>query len=202
MPVREPVVDQPPEARANPIASSRVRSPVVLVGTALLAALVAASQASFALGVLRGVLVLVLVPCAVIDVESRIIPNRLTGPAALSALVLGLAVDSAHEPRRLVWAGLAGGFLLLAALAHPSGMGMGDVKLLGVMGLFLGRAVIVGLVLALIGNVIAGLVIARRRGLREARKTLLPFGPYLAVGGILAAFIGDPVIHAYLTTHP
>jgi leader peptidase (prepilin peptidase)/N-methyltransferase len=80
-------------------------------------------------------------------------------------------------------------------------MGMGDVKLLAVIGLFLGRPVIVALLLALLGSVIAGVLIARRSGIQAARKTGLPFGPYLAIGGILAAFVGHPLFHAYLSLH-
>ena len=95
---------------------------------------------------------LVLVPCAVIDIEHRVIPNRITGPAALMAVAIGLALDAGNEPRRLLWAAVAGGFLLVAALVNPAGMGMGDVKLLAVMGLFLGRSVVVALVFALIGE--------------------------------------------------
>jgi leader peptidase (prepilin peptidase) / N-methyltransferase len=95
-------------------------------------------------------------------------------------------------------AAIAGGFLLIASLANPGGMGMGDVKLLGVMGLYLGRPVVVALVCALLASVATGLVIARRRGVRAARKTQLPLGPYLAFGGVVAALVGDQLIHAYL----
>ena len=182
----------------TPTVSARLRSPLVVGATVLLTAAVAAVQGSLVAAVLRGLLVLVLVPCALIDLEQRIIPNRITGPAALAAIVLGLAVDAGGEPRRLLWATIAGGFILLAALAYPAGMGMGDVKLLGVMGLCLGRPVLAALMLALLGNVITGVVIAGRKGVREARKTALPFGPYLAVGGVVAAFVGDPLMHAYI----
>ena len=148
---------------------------------------------------LRGVLVLVLVPCALIDIDRRIIPNRITGPAALVGLAsLGLALDPAGEPKRLLWAGIAGGFLLVAALVNPAGLGMGDVKLLAVMGLYLGPAVIVALLFALLGSLGVGVVIARRVGVRAARKTQLPLGPFLAAGGIVAALVGDPLIHTYL----
>lgn len=188
-------------ADCKPSASSRIRSPTVIAGTMLTAAVVAAVQDSVASSVLRCMLVFVLVPCALIDLERRVIPNRITGPAALVALALGVALDTGGEPTRLLWAAIAGGFLLLAALVNPAGMGMGDVKLLGVMGLFLGRPVIVGLLLALIGSVLTGVVIARRRGVRTARKTGLPFGPYLAVGGLIAALLGDPLLHAYLSRH-
>jgi prepilin signal peptidase PulO-like enzyme (type II secretory pathway) len=66
------------------------------------------------------------------------------------------------------------------------------------MGLYLGRPVIVALLCALVASVLTGIVIARRRGVREARKTALPLGPYLAFGGVIAALLGDPLIHAYL----
>jgi leader peptidase (prepilin peptidase)/N-methyltransferase len=183
----------------TPAVSARLRSPVVIGATALLTVAVAALQGSVAAAVLRGLLILVLVPCALIDLEQRIIPNRITGPAALTALVMGLALDASGEPRRLLWAAIAGGFILITALAYPAGMGMGDVKLLGVMGLCLGRPVILALVVALLGNVLTGVLIAGRKGVKEARKTALPFGPYLAVGGVVAAFVGDPLMHAYLS---
>jgi leader peptidase (prepilin peptidase)/N-methyltransferase len=183
----------------TPAVSARLRSPVVIGATALLTVAVAALQGSVAAAVLRGLLILVLVPCALIDLEQRIIPNRITGPAALTALVMGLALDAGGEPRRLLWAAIAGGFILITALAYPAGMGMGDVKLLGVMGLCLGRPVILALVVALLGNVLTGVLIAGRKGVKEARKTALPFGPYLAVGGVVAAFVGDPLMHAYLS---
>ena len=185
----------------QPDAPTRVRSALVIGATISLTAVVAATQSSVTDAVLRGGLVLAVVPCAAIDIERRIIPNRITGPASLLALIAGLALDSAGEPGRLLWAALAGGFLLLAALARPSGMGMGDVKLVGMMGLLLGRPVVVALLLALLGSIAAGVVLARRRGVRVARKTGLPFGPYLAVGGIVAALVGDPIIHAYLNLH-
>ena len=93
------------------------------------------SAAGIALSV---VLILLVVPAALIDLEHRIIPNRITALGAVLALVIGLALDPAGEPERLIAGAAAGGFLLLAALAYPGGMGMGDVKLAGVMGLFLG----------------------------------------------------------------
>jgi leader peptidase (prepilin peptidase)/N-methyltransferase len=180
---------------------SRARSPLALAGAVLLAGAVGAVQSSLADAVLRGVMVLVLVPCALVDLERRIIPNRITGPAAVVALVLGLVLDPAGEPRRLMWAAVAGAFLLLAALVNPAGMGMGDVKLLAVMGLFLGSPVVIALLLALLGSIGAAVVIAARRGVREARRTGLPFGPYLAVGGIVAAVLGQLLLNAYLSGH-
>jgi leader peptidase (prepilin peptidase) / N-methyltransferase len=177
---------------------SRLSSPVVMVATAVVAVGVAAAQGSVANAVLRGVLMLVLVACALTDLERRIIPNRVTGPAALLGLALGLALDPAGEPKRLLWAAIAGGFLVVASLVNPAGLGMGDAKLLAVMGLYLGPAVLVALLFALLSSLAAGLVIARRHGVRAARKTALPFGPYLAVGGFVAALVGDALLRAYL----
>jgi len=170
----------------------------VIAAVLALAALVAALQSSATASVLRAMLVLVVVPCAVIDLRRRIIPNRITGPAALVALLAGLALDSGGEPKRLLWAAITGGFLLIAALASPSGMGMGDVKLLGVMGLLLGPAVVIALLVALLGNILGAAVMSSRRGVRSALKSHVPFGPYLAVGGIVAALVGDALIRAYL----
>lgn len=178
--------------------AARLRSVPVLVGTAAVAGAVAATQGTVATAVLRAVLILVLVPCAVIDLERRIIPNRITGPAAVVALGLGFALDPAGEPRRILWAALAGGFLLIAALAQPRGMGMGDVKLLAVMGLFLGPPVALALFAALAGNLVTAVVLAVRHGVRAARRTTLPFGPYLAAGGLLAAVVGSHLLHLYL----
>jgi leader peptidase (prepilin peptidase) / N-methyltransferase len=188
-------------SRQAPSAARQMRSPPVIAATVLLAAGAAAIQPSLAAAVLCAVLVVVLVPCALIDLERRVIPNRITGPGSVLAIALGLGLDAGGEPKRLMWAAIAGGFLLITALIRPSGMGMGDVKLLGMMGLYLGRPVIFALFVALIGSVIAGVVIAARRGVREARNTGLPFGPYLAAGGLLAALVGERVINAYLKLH-
>jgi leader peptidase (prepilin peptidase) / N-methyltransferase len=183
------------------IIPARLTSPAVLLGTALVAAGVAVAQDSVTDAVLRGVLMVVLAWCALTDLEWRIIPNRITGPAALLGLALGLALDPAGEPRRLLWAAIAGGFLLVAALANPAGLGMGDAKLLAVMGLYLGPAVIVALLFALLSSLAAGVALAGRRGVRAARKTQLPFGPYLAAGGLVAALVGNPLLQTYLHLH-
>jgi len=170
-------------------------------GAVALAVVVAVVQSSVAAAVLRGLMVLALVPCAAIDIEKRIIPNRITGPASVVALAAGLALDPGGELTRVASALAAGGFLLIASLLRPAGMGMGDVKLTGMMGLFLGRSVAVALFAALLASVLTGVVLATRRGVYAARKTALPFGPYLAFGGVLAALVGDAIIRAYLHLH-
>lgn len=174
------------------------RYPMVEAATALLcvgAVLAHGSAAGIALAV---ALVLLLVPAALIDLEHRIIPNRLTGLGAVLALVLGTALDPSGEPARLIAGAAAGGFLLLAALAYPRGMGMGDVKLAGMMGLFLGSAVAPAMLIALVSGVVAGAAVIARKGTRAGRKTAVPFGPFLALGGVVAVFAGAQLVHLYV----
>ena len=176
------------------------RYPAVEALTAALcvgAVLVHDSAASIALSL---GLILIVIPAALIDLEHRIIPNRLTLLGAIVAIVLGTALDPAGEPTRLIAGAAAGGFLLLAALAYPGGMGMGDVKLAGVMGLFLGAAVAPAILIALFAGVLVGAVIIARKGAMAGRKTAVPFGPFLAFGAIVAVFAGEPLVHLY-TSH-
>lgn len=143
-------------------------------------------------------LILIVVPAAMIDLEHRIIPNSITALGAVLALALGLALDPAGEPERLIAGVSAGGFLLLAALAYPGGMGMGDVKLAGVMGLFLGAAVAPALLIALVAGVALGVVVIYRKGAQAGRKTAVPFGPFLALGALLAVFVGHELVAVYV----
>jgi leader peptidase (prepilin peptidase)/N-methyltransferase len=183
---------------AQPISA---RYPLVEAGTAVLLAGVAAVHADESVPLVLGaVLVLFLVPMALIDLDHRIIPNKLTGPAALVAVGLGLWLDPGGEPERLIAGAAAGGFFLLAALARPGGMGMGDVKLAGVLGLFLGGSVAVALMVALVAGTVVGAAVIARVGAAQGRKTAVPFGPFLALGGLVAVLVGDPLIDAYLTT--
>ena len=153
------------------------------------------TEARIALGI---ALVTLLVPVTLIDLEHRLIPNRLTGPFAIIALALGVALDSGFVVEQLIAGAAAGGFFFLAVLAYPKGMGMGDVKLAGVMGLFLGRSVGVALLIGLLAGVVVGAAIIARKGASAGRKTSIPFGPFLALGAIVALFIGDAIVDAYL----
>lgn len=175
-----------------------VRYPLVefLTGALCVGAVLAAgSTARVALGI---GLILLVVPIALIDLETRLIPNKLTLPGVVLALALGLALDPSGEPGRLIAGAAAGGFLLLAALAYPGGMGIGDVKLAGMMGLFLGAAVAPALLVALLAGTLVGAVIIARRGAAAGRKTAVPFGPFLALGAIVAVFAGHPLVHVYV----
>jgi leader peptidase (prepilin peptidase)/N-methyltransferase len=143
------------------------------------------------------VLVSVLVLVAAIDIEHRIVPNRVLAPAALTALLLWLLADPDRLLENLIAGAAAGGFLLVAALAYPGGMGMGDVKLAAVMGFFLGRAVAPALLVGFAVGVLAGAGIMLARGL-SARKQAIPFAPYLALGGVVGQLFGPDLIDWYL----
>lgn len=174
------------------------RYPTVEAATAMICAAVAITAGSAVQLALGLVLVLTLVPVTIIDLEHRIIPNKILAPAAVVALGLGLAIDPSGEPGRLLAGAAGGGFLLAAALAYPRGMGMGDVKLVAVMGLCLGSAVGPALLVALVTGVVAGVAIMARVGTAAGRKTAVPFGPFLALGGLVAIFAGDAIVTAYV----
>ena len=174
------------------------RYPLVEATTGILYALVMWARWDDAAGIALGiVLVTILIPIAIIDYEHRIIPNRITGPAAIVAIAIGLLFDQDFVVEQLIAGAAAGGFFLLAAVAYPRGMGMGDVKLAGVMGLYLGRAVGLAVLIGLVAGVVVGAIIISRKGSKEGRKTAVPFGPFLALGGIIAIFAGDAVADWY-----
>lgn len=179
-------------------AAISARYPLVEAATAALCAGVVLSRSSagsIALGVLT---VLVLVPVALIDLDCHLIPNRITGPAALLAVVLGSALDPSGELNRLIAGAAAGGAFGLAALVSPRGMGMGDVKLAAVMGLLLGASVAPALLIALLAGIAIGMVVLARREPGDRRGVGVPFGPSLALGGLVALFAGHAMIDAYL----
>jgi leader peptidase (prepilin peptidase) / N-methyltransferase len=176
------------------------RYPLVELGTALLLALtvvVVGPNAEVWLGL---AFVLLLVPVTVIDIDFRIIPNKLMIAGTVAALVI-LALTRADDiPEHLIGAVAAGGFLLVAAIAYPAGMGMGDVKLAFVMGLFLGREVGVAMLAGLLAASLVGVAIMARKGAAEGRKTAIPFGPFLAFGGLVGLLAGEPIVDWYLRT--
>jgi len=176
-------------------------SPAVPACTAtLFAAIVAVRHDDRAQMVLGLVLVAFLVPLTLIDLELRLLPDRLTGPAAAIAVALGLVLDPGGEIERLIAAVAAGAFFFVAWYVKPGGMGFGDVKLAAVLGLFLGRSVAVALLVALTSGVLVGAVIVGRLGIAAGRREALPFGPFLAFGGVVAILVGEPVVDAYLET--
>jgi leader peptidase (prepilin peptidase)/N-methyltransferase len=137
-----------------------------------------------------------LIAVGAIDLELRIIPNRLLAPAALWAVAGWAIVDLAFLPEALAAGVGAFAFLLAAALIHPAGMGMGDVKLAGVMGLYLGLSAIPALLMAFLLGAVVGIALIARHG-AEARKRGVPFGPFLALGSFVGVLAGSELISLY-----
>jgi leader peptidase (prepilin peptidase)/N-methyltransferase len=150
--------------------------------------------------VLGIVLVAFLVPIALIDLDHKLIPNRLTAPAAILAIVLGTALDPGGEVERLIAGFAAAAALALPSLLHPSGMGMGDAKLVGVLGLFLGQAIVPAFFVAFVAGTALGIAIILRKGMSEGRRTKIPFGPFLALGGVVGVLAGSELVSLYLGT--
>lgn len=176
------------------------RYPLVEAATALLCVGAVLAHSSAAGITLSVVLILLVLPAALIDLEHRIIPNKITALGAILAIAIGTALDPAGEPERLIAGAGAGVFFLVAALAYPGGMGMGDVKFAGMIGLFLGESVIPAVLIALVTGVIVGVFVMARKGVQKGRKTAVPFGPFLVLGALVASFAGSSLIDWYTTT--
>jgi leader peptidase (prepilin peptidase) / N-methyltransferase len=131
----------------------------------------------------------VLVVLTVIDVERRIVPNRIVLPATAVVFLAQLVV---HDDRRLefllatVGAGL---FLLVPLLVYPAGMGLGDVKLAMLLGAGLGMSVVMAFVVGFMTAFFVAVGILVSRGV-DGRKVAIPFVPFLALGGLVALYFG------------
>jgi leader peptidase (prepilin peptidase)/N-methyltransferase len=177
------------------------RIPLVYPAVELVTALLVAGSV-FAFGLtakaaLAAFFCAVLVALSRIDVEHRIIPNRIVLPATVIVLVANTGLTL--SPQWALGALGASGFLLAAALAYPAGMGMGDVKLALLMGAALGKSVSVALMLGMLAAMVPGIVLLAKHG-KAARKMGIPFGPFLALGSVVALFWGHDLLHAYLST--
>jgi leader peptidase (prepilin peptidase) / N-methyltransferase len=166
---------------------------------ALTGALFAAAAYEFGLNLrLLSALVLIstLITLAGIDLEHRLLPNAIVEPAAL----VGLALSIPESPERW-WVypisalAVAGGLFALA-IAYPGGMGMGDVKMGGMLGAFLGPYAALAVFLgAFAGAITGGLLIASGK---MQRRNVLPFGVFMALGGIVVLFVGPQLWRWYL----
>jgi leader peptidase (prepilin peptidase)/N-methyltransferase len=165
--------------------------------------LVAASFLAFGLtadAVVAAFFASVLVVLSAIDVERRILPDVITLPSAAAVLVAQIAL---HPDRALEWVAASLGaalFLFLAVVAYPKGMGMGDVKLCLLLGAMLGKSVTVAMMLGMVAASFVAIALFARHG-AAARKMAIPFGPFLALGGIVALFAGERILDSYLTLY-
>ena len=169
-------------------AAVHVATPPLLAGCALAFGV----HARFAVAAFYCVVLVVL---AAIDAEQRIIPNRIVLPAAVVVLAAQTAIDPSIE--WVVAAFAAAAFFLIAALAYPGGMGMGDVKLALLLGAMLGRGVFAAIMIALFASIVPSVAILVRHG-SAGRKMGIPFAPFLALGGAVALFAGRRLVNAWL----
>lgn len=145
------------------------------------------------------ILVTALVPITFIDLEFKRVPNAITGPAAIALLIAGTALDLSGQPERLLAAAIVVAPFLLLSLLMSGHMGMGDVKLMGVMGLALGRALAPALFVAFLTGTIVGLAMLVKYG-SSARKAKIPFGPFLALGALVGFAVGNDLWDSYIDT--
>jgi leader peptidase (prepilin peptidase)/N-methyltransferase len=182
-----------------------VRYPLIELATGTLFALAAWKFALTVTGAVFAAFFWVLVVLTVIDLEHKLLPNRVVYPAFVAGwagLTLAAAVDSDLD--RLTDAALGalifGGFFFLVAFAYPAGMGGGDVKLAFVLGTFLGYlgapgVVLVGMFLSFLIGAVGGALAMALTG--TGRKTQIPFGPFLAVGSVISVFVGERIAGWY-----
>ena len=174
------------------------RYPLVELATALAFAAVVAVRGFDDDLVLELPCVAALIALAAIDYDHKLLPNKIVYPLAVYGVIATLLVDQDDLVENLIAGAGAFAFLLLAVLAYPRGMGMGDVKLAGAMGLFLGLSIIPALLMAFLSGTIVGVVILAREG-AAGRKKAVPFGVFLALGGIVGVLAGPELIDVYET---
>jgi leader peptidase (prepilin peptidase)/N-methyltransferase len=136
--------------------------------------------------------VTVLVVLSVIDLAERRLPNRIVLPAVAIVLAANLALSPGRGIEWLVAALGAAAFFFVPLLVYPAGMGMGDVKLALLLGAMLGKTVLTALFVATLAAGCVAIVLLIVQG-ASARKQAIPFGPFLALGAIVALFAGDVV---------
>jgi leader peptidase (prepilin peptidase)/N-methyltransferase len=172
------------------------RYPLVELATALVFAAVVAVRGFDDDLVLELPFVAALIALAAIDFDHKLLPNKIVYPLAAYGVIATLLVDRDDLVENLIAGAGAFAFLLLAVIAYPRGMGMGDVKLAGAMGLYLGLSVIPALLTAFLTGSIVGVVIIAREG-AAGRKKAVPFGVFLALGGIVGVLAGPELIDLY-----
>jgi leader peptidase (prepilin peptidase) / N-methyltransferase len=170
------------------------RLPLVVFGTALLGA-ACGGVFGFTLEAAAAVLFCwILVVVTRTDLEHRLIPDKVVLPGAVAVLALRTVDDPSLE---WILSALGAGLVLfLVVLAYPRGLGLGDVKLSALLGAQLGVSVIVAMFVGFFVAFVPAAVLFVRHG-TEARKSAIPLGPFLALGGVVALFWGDAILDWY-----
>jgi leader peptidase (prepilin peptidase) / N-methyltransferase len=143
------------------------------------------------------VFVAILAVITLTDIDQRVIPNKALIAGAVICLAIAIPTDPGGVPERLIAAAAGGGVFFLIVVAYPRGMGLGDVKLVATMGLFLGRGLAPAVLAGLLAGSVIGLALIATRGV-DARKMTIPFGPFLALGGIVGLLAGHHLVDLWL----
>lgn len=183
-----------PDVAAPAVRSSNVRLVVAWLGA--VAAVGAAARAGLHFeAVLGAAFVAVLAVATVVDLEERRVPNRLVLPATVIALLAQGVLHSDRFLECLVAGGGAALFFLLANIFSRNAVGMGDVKLVLLIGVVLGQDIVLALLLTGLAGAIAAVVLLARVGM-AARKQAIPYAPFLAVGAVAALLLGTPPLYS------
>jgi leader peptidase (prepilin peptidase)/N-methyltransferase len=174
------------EPRA-PLAPTKAGA-AALASVAVTAVCLVRVEASAA-GVVQAVAIGLLVWLAAIDLEFRLVPNRIVLPASAAVLVAMAAVEPALAVEHAIAAAAAGAFLLRAALLRPGALGLGDVKLTVLVGAILGSSVLTALLVAFGAVGVVGVALVARSG-SSALRAQLPLVPFLALGAVVALVAG------------
>jgi leader peptidase (prepilin peptidase)/N-methyltransferase len=183
-----------------------VRYPIIELSNAVLWALVLRSAPSWGDAASGAFLVSSCLALLAIDYDHQILPDWITLPGIAVGLALAFVSVRRTPLEALLGAALgAGGLFLLAftyeKIAGQEGMGLGDVKMLGMIGALLGpTGVVVTLLLGSVSGSLVGLGLILTRG--GDSKTRLPFGVFLALGAIAAWFFGGPLVARYRALWP
>jgi leader peptidase (prepilin peptidase) / N-methyltransferase len=186
-----PAAIAPAEAPAGFVAALPRHRGLALACALLLAPLPLLRYGAGGEGLVGVFFVVVLAVLAVKDLEERRIPNLVVLPATVVVLAAVGALRPHRLPEAVVAAVAAGAFLLLPTLFARGSVGMGDVKLAFLLGAALGQGVAIALVLGCLAASLTGVVLILRQG-TAARKTAVPFAPFLAFGAVAAIALGAP----------
>ncbi len=124
-----------------------------------------------------------------IDLDRRLLPDAIVLPTLAVVLILQIAFYPDHALEWVLAALAAALFFFIPFLIYPAGMGMGDVKLAALLGAALGKSVAVAIAVGLLAGGAFALLVIAREGV-GARKKAIPFGPFLALGGLVVLFLG------------
>jgi leader peptidase (prepilin peptidase) / N-methyltransferase len=193
---------EPPTAESEPADNPAVvesRSLAELLPTGNLRVIVAVAMVGLAVGsfvsfgfsgkaLLGAVFCPTLVLLGAIDARHKLLPNAIIFPATLAVALIVAAAAPGSFLTHLAAGAALGGFFFIFGLIFAGSLGMGDAKLGFLIGLALGAQTFGAVLLAFAGLFVAALYVLATRGV-SARKDAIPFGPFLAFGGIVAFFL-------------